>query len=127
MERSVMRCEEVRRLLPEFAGEEEPFPHDVEVHLATCRACAEEEARYRGVAAALASARHDLEPLPPQFTEHVLLQLVRPRLVLRGHVRRLAHDRRARYAAASLGGVVVAATAIAILFRRGRRSPVAAA
>lgn len=127
MERSVMRCEEVRRLLPEFAGEGEPHPREIEVHLATCRACAAEEARYRGVMSVLASTLHEVEPLPPHFTEDVLAQLVRPRLVLRGHVRRLAHDPRARYAAASLGGVVVGATAIAIVLRRAGRRTAAAA
>lgn len=128
MERSAMRCDEVRRLLPGFAGEGELHPQQVEVHLATCRTCAAEEARYRGVMSALGSALHDTEPPPPGFTDEVLLQLARPRLVLRGRVRRLAHDPRARYTAASLGGVVVGATAIAILLRRvGRRSTAAAA
>lgn len=121
MERSTMRCEDVRQLLPEFTGEGEPYPPEVEVHLATCRGCASEESRYRGVVTVLASMRHDYEPLPPRFAEDVLLQLERPRLVLRGRVRRLSHDRRARYAAASLGGAVVGATAIAILLRRGER------
>jgi anti-sigma factor RsiW len=127
MERNVMRCEEVRRLLPEFAGEDELHPREVEVHLATCGGCAAEEARYRGVISALISTKLDTEPLPPGFADEVVLQLARPRLVLRGRVRRLAHDPRARYTAASLGGAVVGATAIAILLRRGRRSTMAAA
>lgn len=118
-----MRCEEVREILPGFVGEEDPYPHEVEVHLATCPICAADEGGYRGVIETIRGLRFETEPLPPRFAEHVMARLTRPDVRLRGAARRLAHDPRARYAAtryaaASLGGVMVGAAAFALLRRR---------
>jgi len=122
-----MRCEESRLVLPEYAGEGQPFPREMEVHLATCVACAAEERAYREALDHVSALGVDTEPLPPEFLEHVLAGLTRPDRA-RGVARRFAHNRdsryvRARYAAVSLGGVVVGAAALAILRRRtGRRA-----
>jgi len=120
-----MRCDEVLLILPEYAGEDEPFPREVEVHLATCPECAAEEGAYREVLAHVAAIGAETDLLPPRFLEDVLAGLTRPDRV-RGAARRFAHDRsaryvRARYAAVSLGGVVVGAAAIAIIRRRTAR------
>lgn len=119
-----MRCEEVQARLPEYAGEGEPYPHEMEVHLATCRECAVEDGRYRDVVAAVRELRGVWEELPEGFTEHVMMSLARPGVIWGGRVRRLASDPRTRYAAASLGGAVVGAAAIALLLRRGVRRAV---
>jgi anti-sigma factor RsiW len=116
-----MRCDESRLLLPEYSGE--PFPHELEVHLATCTACAAEERAYRETLAQVAAIGVETEQLPPRFLDDVLSGLTRPDRV-RGVVRRFAHDRSSRYvraryaAAASIGGVVVGAAALAIMRRR---------
>jgi hypothetical protein len=120
-----MRCEEARAVLPEYVGEDEPFPREMEVHLATCAGCAAEERAYREALAEVAAIGAETEPVPPRLLGEVLSGLTRPDRV-RGLARRLAHDRstpyvRARYAAASLGGVVVGAAAIAIIRRRTAR------
>ncbi len=125
MGRADIRCEEAQRLLPEYAGEGEPYPRGLEVHLATCTACASEDARYRETALALATLRGATEAVPAGFTEGALTHLARPDIVWRGRVRRLTHDPRTRYAAASLGGVVVGAAALALLRRRSARRAVA--
>lgn len=116
MERPRARCEEVRPLLSALVGE--PFPRDIEVHLATCRACAAEERRYEGIAGVLTAMRHDTSEPPPGFADAVLARATSPSAVWRGHARRLAHDPRARVAAAGLGGAVVGAAALVLLARR---------
>ena len=115
-----MSCEDVRAALPEYAGEPDPYPHDLEVHLATCAACAAEERIYREALEHVAALRFETQPVPTGFSERVFLRLSRPDRV-RGAARRVAHHPRARYAAASLGGVVVGAAAYALLKRVGRR------
>jgi len=125
MERRRASCEQIRPLLAE--GDGEPFPHDVEVHLATCRACAAEERRYGGIAGILAGMRHETEEVPPGLTEAVLARVHSPSLVWREHARRISHDPRARVAVAGLGGAVVGAAALAFLVRRrAARRPAAA-
>lgn len=121
-----MRCEEARSLLPAFAGEEEPFPHELEVHLATCRHCAAEEGRYRSVMEAVVALGPGAEEPSPHFVDAVMALVARPSYAVRTRARRLAHDPRARYAAASLGGAVVGAAAIAILLRRASKRAAAA-
>ena len=120
-----MRCDEVRLILPEYAGEDEPFPQEVEVHLATCTGCAAEERAYREALTLVSAIGGETEPLPPRFLEDVLSRLTRPDHA-RAAARRFAHDRsaryiRARYAAVSLGGVMVGAAALAIIRRRTAR------
>jgi hypothetical protein len=100
-------------------------PADLDVHLATCAECAGELARYREVIASVASLRGTLEWPSPGFPERVVAHVLGPGQWRVG-VRRLAHDRRAHVAAASLGGALVGAGAIAILWWRLARRAVAA-
>ncbi|MGH2654194.1 MAG: hypothetical protein ACRDHV_07585 [Actinomycetota bacterium] len=99
-------------------------PADLDVHLATCADCATELARYREVIGAVASLRGILEAPPPDLPERVVAHVVGPAADWRVGVRRLAHDRRAHVAAASLGGALVGAGAIALLWRRLARRAV---
>jgi hypothetical protein len=73
------------------------------------------------LAAILASIRDDVEEPPLGFAER-LRERVRRELWWRARVRRLAHDPRTPYAAASLGGAIVGAAAIAVLWWRARRA-----
>jgi hypothetical protein len=67
--------------------------------------------------AALAGLRHDdIEP-PAGFAER-LSEFVGRELRWRLPVRRLVNDRRAQYAAVSLGGALLGAAAIALLWKR---------
>jgi anti-sigma factor RsiW len=91
---------------------------DFEVHLATCPQCARELARYREVVAAVGSLRGVLETAPAGFTDRVMAQVTSPVWLWRSRVTQLAHDRRAHVAAASLGGALVGATAMAIVWWR---------
>lgn len=91
---------------------------DFEVHLATCSECAGELARYREVMSAAGSLLdHVIEPLPG-FVARVAATAQQPGLRWRADLRRYAHDRRVHVAAASLGGAVVGAGAIALLWWR---------
>ncbi|HZA27641.1 MAG TPA: hypothetical protein VE915_08400 [Actinomycetota bacterium] len=73
------------------------------------------------LAAVLSSLHEDVEEPPLGFAER-LREGIRRDLWWRTHVRRLAHDRRTQYAAASLGGALVGAATIAVLvWRRARR------
>lgn len=126
MARASMRCDEAEALLPVYAGEDEPYPHGLEVHLATCRSCATEDARYREVLREVRSLREAGESLPDGLALRVAERAARLDVAWRGYARRVTHDPRARYAAAGIGGAVVGAAAIAFLLRRsGRRSVVA--
>ena len=126
MARRDTKCEEVQALLPAYVGEDEPYPHDLEVHLATCSECAAEDARYREVIRATGSLRFVTDPVPAGMVEAVMDRLVRADVVALGLLRRVAHDPRARYAAASIGGVMLGAATIAILWRRAARKAAAA-
>jgi hypothetical protein len=91
---------------------------DFEVHLATCAECAGELARYREVLSATGSLRdREVEP-PAGFVARVVSTAERPGLRWRADLRRYAHDRRVHVAAASIGGAVVGAGAIALLWWR---------
>lgn len=126
MARASMRCDEVVALLPGYAGEEEPYPHGLEVHLATCRSCATEDARYREVLSGVRALRDSGQKTPDGLALRVAERAGRPDVAWRGHARRLRHDPRTRYAAVGIGGAVVGAAAIAFLVRRSsRRSDVA--
>ena len=97
---------------------------DVEVHLATCAQCAGELARYREVLTAVASVREVVEEPPEGFRDRLLLQVTDPARRWRSELRRIVHDRRTHVAAASLGGAVVGAGAIALLWWRVARRAV---
>lgn len=94
---------------------------DLEVHLATCPDCAADLARYRELMAAMASLREEVLDPPVGFSDRLALRLARRDLRVRGELRRLAHDRRARVAAASVGGALLGAGAIGLLWWRARR------
>lgn len=115
-----MRCEEVRPLLPELA---EGIPREagaVEVHLATCASCSAELARYRTIILELSALREVLSEPSDGFLARVLDQI--PESTWRTLVQRVASDERVHYAALSLGGAVVGATAIGLLWWRARRA-----
>jgi len=95
-----------------------PEPEDLEVHLATCPECSRDLARYREVLTALASLRDDLEVAPLRLPERVVATALNPVARLRQSAVRLVGDRRVHVAAASLGGAVVGAGAIALLWWR---------
>ena len=97
---------------------------DFEVHLATCSDCARELARYREVMAAVGSLRDVLEDPPPAFAERVIAHVMEPERQWRHVVRRAVSDRRIHVAAASLGGALVGAGAIVLLWRRSARRSV---
>ncbi|HKX25948.1 MAG TPA: hypothetical protein VJP08_06470 [Actinomycetota bacterium] len=95
---------------------------DFEVHLATCPECAGELARYREVISAVGALGDTLDPAPVDLPDRVIAHvLAAPRR--RGRARRVVHDRRVHVAAASLGGALVGAGAIAILWWRAARRP----
>jgi anti-sigma factor RsiW len=94
---------------------------DFEVHLATCSDCARELARYREVMAAVGSLGDVLEDPPPGFPERVIAHVLEPERPWRDVVRRAVTDRRIHVAAASVGGAVLGAGAIALLWWRSRR------
>jgi anti-sigma factor RsiW len=114
-----MKCEEVRPLLPELA---EGIPREagaVEVHLVTCAACSAELARYRTIILELSALRDVLSEPSEGFLGRILAQI--PESTLRALVQRMASDERLHYAVLSLGGAVVGATAIGLLWWRARR------
>jgi anti-sigma factor RsiW len=115
-----MRCEEVRPLLPDLA---EGIPREagaVEVHLATCADCSAELARYRGIILELSALREVLSDPSEGFLGRVLAQI--PESSWRSRVHRVASDERLHYAVFSLGGAVVGATAIGLLWWRARKA-----
>jgi anti-sigma factor RsiW len=94
---------------------------DLEVHLATCPACAADLARYRELMSAMSSLRDEVLEPPVGFSDRLAVRLARRDLRVRAGVRRLAHDRRAHVAAASVGGALLAAGAIGLVWWRTRR------
>ena len=101
---------------------------DIDVHLATCPECARDLARYREVAAAVGSLRDHLEEPPAGMVQRITAGVVEPEARLSGRLRRVAVDRRVHVAAASFGGALLGAGAIAIIWRRKtRRATVRAA
>ncbi len=95
---------------------------DVEVHLATCPECASELARYREVMHAVASLRDELEPVPEGFAARLIERVHDPQRRWIDRAARVARDRRVHVAAASLGGAVIGAGAIALIVWRARRT-----
>jgi anti-sigma factor RsiW len=96
----------------------------IEVHLATCSACAEELARYREVISAMDSLGDSLETPPPDLPDRVVAHVLEAEPRWRERARRVMYDRRVYVAAASLGGALVGAGAIALLWWRNARRPV---
>ncbi len=98
--------------------------HEVDVHLATCPECAGELAQYREVMHAVGSLRHELEVAPDGLTERVMNAIVEPERRWVDRAIRVARDRRVHVVAASFGGAILGAGAIALIVwrRAGRRS-----
>ncbi|MGH2685854.1 MAG: anti-sigma factor family protein [Actinomycetota bacterium] len=95
--------------------------NDVEVHLATCSECAGELAQYREVMHAVALLRDELEPVPAGFTDRIVTRVLEPARWVDRAVR-VVRDRRVHVAAASFGGAIIGAGAVAlILWRAARR------
>jgi anti-sigma factor RsiW len=94
---------------------------DLEVHLATCPECAADLARYRELMSAMSSLRDEVQEPPVGFSDRVALRLARRDLRVRAGLRRMAHDRRTHVAAASVGGALLGAGAIGLLWWRARR------
>jgi hypothetical protein len=77
------------------------------------------------LAAALSALRAEEVPAPDGFAGRLAAGLTRE-LRWRRPVRRAVHDPRTRYAALSLGGAILGAAAVALLWRRNvRRQAVA--
>ncbi len=94
---------------------------DIEVHLATCPTCAGELARYREVVAAVGSLHDRLEVPPPGLPERAVAHVLGSERRWRGRVRWLAQDRRIHVAAASVGGAMVGAGVLGLLWWRAAR------
>ena len=118
-----MRCEQVRPRLPELA-EGIPSEPEVERHLATCSSCSAELEGYRSIVADMGALRDVMTEPPQGFLERVLAEV--PYMSRRSVLRRVAADERFQYAALSLGGALVGAAAIGLLWRRSARRSVAA-
>jgi hypothetical protein len=117
-----MKCEQVRPLLPELAEGISAEP-DVERHLATCSSCSKELEGYRSIIAEMNALREVVTEPPPGFLGRVLAEVPDAR---RSVLKRVASDERFQYAAFSLGGALVGAAAIGLLWRRSARRSVAA-
>jgi anti-sigma factor RsiW len=130
-----IRCDAIRDLLPEYA---EPGPRPagaVEVHLASCDACAVELEAYRSLLSSLAAYREHEVTAPEGFLDASLHTArsasLRRRIPRRAEllaasarttdaIRR--HGTGVRYVAATVGGAAAGATAIAIVWwSLGRR------
>jgi hypothetical protein len=114
-----VRCEEVRPLLPGLADEAEPPDPSVAEHLSTCSSCSEELAGYRLLLLDLALLRHSLVAVPLGFLGRVLDHL--PDTGERHLIGRVASDERVQHAALSVGGAMVGAAAIGLLWWRAAR------
>ncbi len=102
-----------------------PDVEDFEVLLATCPVCAVDLARYREVMAAVGALYTLLETPPVGLTDRVMAHVTSPVDLWRSRVTYLAHDRRLHVAAASLGGALLGATAMALVWRKVARRAVA--
>ena len=120
-----MRCEEVRPLLAELAEGNLREAGEVEQHLVSCADCSAELGRYRTVVLELAALREVLAEPAPGFLDRVISEI--PERNWRTRIHRVASDERLHYTAFSVGGAVVGATAIALLWRRAARRSLAAA
>ncbi len=119
-----MTHEEVRALLPAYSAAELEDVGDLEVHLAACQDCSGELARYRELSQAVVALRDVTEEAPAGLRARVLAEI--PPHRLRDDLRRLAEEHpRARVAAMSLGGAVVGAAAIGLIWWRAARRTLA--
>jgi anti-sigma factor RsiW len=117
-----MRCEDVRPLLAEMAEGGPRAVGPVEVHLSSCPDCSAELRRYRAIVLELAALREQLIEPPPALLERLLADV--PDAARRRILARVAADERVQHAALSVGGAVVGATAIGLLWWRAARRTV---
>jgi len=116
-----MRCEEVRPLLAELSEGNLREAGEAERHIASCADCSTELGRYRTVILEMTALREVLAEPAPGFLERVLSEI--PERNWRSTLHRVASDERVHIAAVSLGGAVLGATAIGLLWwRTARRS-----
>ncbi len=113
-----MRCEQVRPLMPELAEGVLPDA-EVERHLARCASCSAQLEGYRGLVAEMGALREVVIEPPPGFLGRVLAEV--PDAVRPSVLKRVASDERFQYAAFSLGGALVGAAAMGLLWRRSAR------
>ena len=111
-----MRCEEVRPLLSEMAEGTLRAVGPVEMHLASGPRCSQDLRAYRSLLLELAFMRDDVVEAPDGFLERLLADL--PEAHRRRLLARVAADGRVQNAAFSVGGAVVGATAIGLLWWR---------
>ena len=117
-----MRCEEVRPILPELAEGGAPPAGRIQDHIAGCLACATELGQLRDVVLRMEAMRFRFEEPPAGFLGRVLTTVAEAPAFSPSLVRRVAGSERFQYAAFSLGGAVVGAGAIGLLWwRRSRR------
>lgn len=114
-----MRCEDVRERLAEYAAGELPASGGLDVHLASCRECAGELARYRELASALRALERRVPDPPPGLQARIVASI--PAHRVRDDVRRIATD---HPRALTVGGAALGAAAIALLWWRAARRPV---
>jgi hypothetical protein len=111
-----MRCEEVRPLLPELAEGALRPAGEVERHIASCALCSGELERFRTVVVELAALRAVVIEPPEGFLGRVLAGI--PERQWRANLVRAVSDPRLQNAAFSIGGAVVGAAAIGLLWWR---------
>ena len=114
-----MKCEELRPLIPELAEGALRAVGPVEVHIGSCPRCSEDLRVYRSLLLELGFLRDDELEAPDGFLERLLAEL--PEAQRRRLLARVAADERVQHAAFSVGGVVVGATAIGLLWWRAAR------
>lgn len=114
-----MRCEDVRPVLAELAEGGLREAGDIERHLAGCPTCSADLARYRAVVLGLNALRGVLTDPPEGFLGRVLAEI--PESQWRAYLHRVVADDRLQHAVLSLGGAVVGATAIGLLWWRAAR------
>jgi hypothetical protein len=97
---------------------------DLEVHLATCSDCSGELAQYKGLLGSMASLRYQLEETPPGFAAGILALVAATEQGWGERVVRVVNDPRAHVAAASVGGLLLGAAAIGVIWWRAARRAV---
>jgi anti-sigma factor RsiW len=114
-----MTCEEVRAKLPQLAEGGLRAAGAVEEHLAGCAACSAELRRYRALILELAALRDVLLEPPEGLLGRLLAEVPEERR--RPFLERVVADERLHRAAFSVGGVVVGASVIGLLWWRTNR------
>jgi Putative zinc-finger len=120
-----MRCEEIRPLLPELAEGNLREAGEVERHLASCAGCSADLGRYRTLLMEMSSLREVVAEPRPEFLQRVLSSI--PGRGWWTKLHRVASDERVHVAAVSVGGAVLGAAAVGLLWWRSARRPLASA